>query len=267
MDTLNREPAGRLRRLSDLSDYDVADDRPDVRGWKIDDAAGHTLGKVDDLVVDTGTMTVQYLELKLDRKPLNLDRDKHAIVPVQHAHLDRDNKRIHVPGLTGATAATLPEFTGGDQDRYSGAGWDKWAGGRQPEQSQRLTRAEEELRIGKRQREGEIRAVKHVETERVREDVPVRREEPFVERRPVSGREGREMRGAGIGDDDEIRMPIVEEEAVVEKRPVVKEELVVGKQVRDDTQRVETDVRRERIDVDEKGKGRVEERDPNFRNR
>ena len=50
--------------------------------------------------------------------------------------------------------------------------------------------------------------------------------------------------------DDEIRIPVVEEELVVEKRPVVKEELVIKKSEVTRQQKVEADLRRERVDVE-----------------
>ena len=49
---------------------------------------------------------------------------------------------------------------------------------------------------------------------------------------------------------DEVRIPLTEEELVVEKRPVVKEELVVGKRVVEDRDVVEAEVRREEFDID-----------------
>ena len=50
--------------------------------------------------------------------------------------------------------------------------------------------------------------------------------------------------------DDEIRVPVVEEEIVVEKRPVVKEELVVKKSAVTREQKVEADLRKERVEVE-----------------
>ena len=55
---------------------------------------------------------------------------------------------------------------------------------------------------------------------------------------------------AEVGDD-EVAMPVTEEEVVVEKRPVVKEEIRIRKDVVEDTQIVEEDVRREEIDVED----------------
>ncbi|MDF2701356.1 MAG: conserved domain [Rubrobacteraceae bacterium] len=49
----------------------------------------------------------------------------------------------------------------------------------------------------------------------------------------------------------EVRVPLTEEEVVVEKRPVDKEEVRIRKDVVEDTEVVEEDVRREEIDVDD----------------
>jgi uncharacterized protein (TIGR02271 family) len=51
--------------------------------------------------------------------------------------------------------------------------------------------------------------------------------------------------------DDEVRMPVTEEEVVVEKRPVAKEEIRIRKDVVEDTEVVEEDVRREEVDVED----------------
>jgi uncharacterized protein (TIGR02271 family) len=67
-----------------------------------------------------------------------------------------------------------------------------------------------------------------------------------VERVPVEG----EATEAQIGQD-EVVMPVTEEEVVVGKRPVVKEEVRIRKDVVEDTEVVEEDVRREEIDVED----------------
>ena len=83
-------------------------------------------------------------------------------------------------------------------------------------------------------------------TDREQVSVPKRREEVSVERVPVD----EEGTGAEIGED-EISMPMVEEEVVVDKRPVVKEEIRVRKDVVQDEELVEEDVRREEVDIED----------------
>ena len=111
----------------------------------------------------------------------------------------------------------------------------------------RVQRTEEELAAGTREREaGEVRVKKNVRTDRESVAVPTRHEEVSVERVPLSG----EASEAEIGED-EVLVPVTEEEVVVSKRPVVKEEVRIRKDVVEDTQIVEEDVRREEIDVED----------------
>ena len=117
----------------------------------------------------------------------------------------------------------------------------------------RVQRTEEELRAGTREREaGAINVRKRVRTDREQIEVPTRHEEVTVERVPVE--EGTTSE-AQIGED-EISVPVTEEEVVVEKRPVAKEEVRIRKDVVEDTEVVEEDVRREEVDVDEGTTGR-----------
>ncbi len=112
----------------------------------------------------------------------------------------------------------------------------------------RVQRTEEELAAGTRERgAGALNVRKRVRTDREQIEVPTRREEVSVERVPVSEGTATE---AQIGED-EVRVPVTEEEVVVEKRPVAKEEVRIRKDVVEDTQVVEEDVRREEIDVDD----------------
>jgi len=112
----------------------------------------------------------------------------------------------------------------------------------------RVQRTEEELRAGTREREaGSVSVRKRVRTDRERLEVPTRHEEVSVERVPVSEGTASE---AQIGED-EVRVPVTEEEVVVEKRPVAKEEVRIRKDVVEDTEVIEEDVRREEIDVED----------------
>ena len=43
-----------LRRLRDLTDFEVADDNPDVRGWTVRGSDGQSLGVVHELIVEPG---------------------------------------------------------------------------------------------------------------------------------------------------------------------------------------------------------------------
>ena len=118
----------------------------------------------------------------------------------------------------------------------------------------RVQRSEEELRAGTREREaGAMKVRKRVRTDREQIEVPTKHEEVTVERVPVEG----EATEAQIGED-EVTVPVTEEEVVVDKRAVAKEEIRLRKDVVEDTEVVEEDVRREEIDVEdatERGSG------------
>ena len=114
-----------------------------------------------------------------------------------------------------------------------------------------VTRREEELDTGTTVEEtGAVRARKHVETEHVEDVVPRTREEADVERV-----------AAGEGDSGEIEtlpdgsvsIPILEEELVVTKRTVVRERIVVRKRTVTEEERVEADLRKERVELETSG--------------
>ena len=117
----------------------------------------------------------------------------------------------------------------------------------------RLRRYEEDLDVQKVSREaGEVVVNKTVVEETKTVEVPVRREEVHIERRPVSG--------ASTGNDaeafseDSIRVPVMEEQVEVRKvaRPV--EEIEISKSSTEDTERVEETLRREEFDIDDQSK-------------
>jgi uncharacterized protein (TIGR02271 family) len=112
----------------------------------------------------------------------------------------------------------------------------------------RVQRTEEELVAGTREVEaGQVIVRKRVVTDRERIEVPTRHEEVTVERVPVSESTATE---AEIGDV-EVVVPVTEEEVVVEKRAVAKEEVRIRKDVVEDTEVVEEEVRREEVDVED----------------
>lgn len=276
--TRTPDAAGGLRSLDELDDYKVASGDPDIRGWEVK-AGGRKIGKVDDLIVDLSAMQVRYMDVEIDhdvfsaagRGELKEDQ-RHVLIPIGTAQLDDDNDDVIVSGLDTARLGEYPTHTRGQIDReheqsilafygvrggaerdenfYGGDSFDqdRFFGGRRRgrESEQYVTRSEEELAVGKHAKHaGDVKVSKHVETEHVEKKVPVTREEVTVERRPATGRHAK----GDIGED-EIVMPISEEEVVVEKRVMPKEEVVIKKHTVRDEKTVEADLRKERIDVD-----------------
>ena len=143
--------------------------------------------------------------------------------------------------------AVLAEPESGD---YPGSG--------ATEDEVKVQRAEEEIRVETREREaGAMRVRKRVRTDRERIEVPKKRVEVTVERVSVDEDTVPAVEGATTAPEigeEEIVVPVIEEEIVVEKRPVVKEEIRIRKQVVEDTEVVEEDVRREEIEIDEQSR-------------
>jgi uncharacterized protein (TIGR02271 family) len=268
----------RIVPLDELSDFKVADDDPDVRGWDVLSADGRRIGEVENLLVDRTAMKVRYLDVEVDDDLVQQDRERHVLIPIGYARLDRDDSRIMVDSLNSSDIGALPAYanepitrdyenslrtswdrghsqttTGADRDFYAHESYDdnRFYGREQRAGEERVTLSEEQLAVGKRQHEaGAVNVGKHVHTEHVREEVPVRREEVTVERRPISGDA---MDATPRIGEDEIRIPVTEEELVVEKRAVPKEELVVKKRTVEETETVEADLRREHAEVHREG--------------
>ena len=153
------------------------------------------------------------------------------------------------PGITmgDIESGTFREHPPGEEGVYDQAGSD-------PEDELRVQRTEEELTAGTREREaGALNVRKRVRIDHETVEAPTRHEEVTVERVPVEGEATASE--AEIGDE-EVRVPVTEEEVVVEKRPVAKEEIRVRKDVVEDVETVEEDVRREEVDVEDQTKRR-----------
>jgi uncharacterized protein (TIGR02271 family) len=120
----------------------------------------------------------------------------------------------------------------------------------------RVQRSEEELRAGVREREaGQVNLKKSVRTEREVVRVPKRREEVVIERVPVDG-EASTATEADIGEEEEVVVQVFEEEVVVTKRVVLKEEIRLRKRVVQDEETVEVDLRKEEVEIDDqRGRG------------
>jgi uncharacterized protein (TIGR02271 family) len=113
-----------------------------------------------------------------------------------------------------------------------------------------MTRSEEELRVGKTEREaGRARLRKYVVTDQVQETVPVRREELRIEREPITDANvGDAMDGPAISEE-EHEVVLHEEEVVVDKRAVPKERVRLDKDTVTEERRVSEGVRKEQVEL------------------
>jgi photosynthetic reaction center H subunit len=107
----------RVAPLNELDDYKVAEGDPDVRGWVVLGADGQRIGKVDELLADTVAMKVRYLDVEVDDDLLETREERHVLIPIGYARLDRDEDRIYVDALNASAVAALPEYTRGSMTR------------------------------------------------------------------------------------------------------------------------------------------------------
>ena len=242
-------------------------------GYEVYDPNGEKIGKVDDLFINESDQP-EYVGVKMGF----LGLEGTSLIPWELTRVDEQGHRIEV-SVDKAQVKEGPSFdddrditpeyeervyshyglqraqTNGEQRGAYGEYYaDEQRGhvehdrDRRDDDELRVQRIEEELRVGTREREaGALTVRKRVRTDREQVRVPTRHEEVSVERVPVDGREASE---AEIGGD-EVSMSVVEEEVVVEKRPVVKEELRIRKDVVEDEEVVEADVRKEEVDVED----------------
>ncbi|HZQ25699.1 MAG TPA: YsnF/AvaK domain-containing protein [Terriglobales bacterium] len=167
---------------------------------------------------------------------------------------------VSVTGSRSNEARSILQNTGGDlRERGFDATAASGTGLSNAGQDYRIQLRGEVLRTYReRVQRGEVRLRKEVVTENRTVDVPVTREELVIER--VAG-SGAPVEDTGeIGSGQEIRVPLTEERARVEKQPVVNEEVRVAKRAVQNTQRVSDDVKHEELRVDKDGDVEVDTR-------
>ena len=236
--------------LDELHDLTVAADDVDPRGWAVYSQDGQRLGEVKELLVDTAAMQVRYLEVEVDRgvagAPAGAGDNRRVLFPVGTARLDDADDRVFV-NASAASVAGLPAYTRGgpvsrDHEDAVRSGFVTAAG----------------TTAGTAAAPGEITAAEldyynhdHYDTANFygnrRRDAaadPDALPEGIGDRRAAAPAEAR-----AIGDE-EVRVPVNAEEAVIQKRTVVREVLVIKKRALMENQTLEIDLRRERVDVD-----------------
>ena len=99
-----------LRRLRDLTDFEVADGNPDVRGWTVRGNDGQALGTVFELIVEPEAMKVRYLDVELDSHFNINEHENHILLPIGAASLDDDGDNVFVPALNVESVLKYPHY-------------------------------------------------------------------------------------------------------------------------------------------------------------
>jgi uncharacterized protein (TIGR02271 family) len=168
--------------------------------------------------------------------------------PVASAHLTNPTSTKMQGSTTGA--ASTAAMSGSNTMAGSGAACDTGFKTGTHAEGQTMKLHEERLQVDKQPVEtGEVRLRKEIVTEHQTVDVPVTREEVIIERHPASGK----ATSANLTGNEEIRVPVREEQVTIDKQAVVKEEVSLSKRNVSDTKRVDETVRREELRVDSEG--------------
>jgi hypothetical protein len=88
-----------LVALRNLNSWTVSEGEPDIRGWRITTVSDRLLGKVDDLLIDTDSHEVVFIDVELP------DADRHTFVPIRVAHIDRVRRAIIMDSADVPTAS------------------------------------------------------------------------------------------------------------------------------------------------------------------
>jgi uncharacterized protein (TIGR02271 family) len=245
----------------------------EVKEWRGRNAVGPNedkLGSIEDIYLDEDTGKPEWVALKTGLFGGNLsfaplaEAKEHG----EHIHLPytkdqvKDSPNVDADGkLSQEEEAALYKHYGleygenrSDSGLAEGQRDERPAVGRDtsgPTTNDAMTRSEEELRVGKTQREvGKARLRKYTVTENVTKTVPVQREEVRIEREPITD--------ANVGDaldgpdlsEEEHEVTLHAEEVVVDKDVVAKERVRLDKDTVVENREVSEEVRKEVIDAD-----------------
>ena len=207
--------------LDSLSDWALDNESQDIRNRTLVTPAGEKIGVVQDLLVDRGQERVTAIRLEDGR-----------CCGVERLEIEDDAVIYHAKG-TGVAAGTAAGRHGDSKHA-----------------EQRIPVVEEQVAIGKRAVEGgSIRVTTRVVSDDVNKDVKLRDETVDVNRRAV----GKNLTGAeaaALMKDGTVEVTEHDEEALVSKQAVLKEEVVVSKDTDVRTERVSETAKRTEVDVD-----------------
>ena len=233
----------------------------EARGSTVYSHDGEKIGTVEEIFYDEETNEPEWLGIGT-----GLLGTKRVLVPVAGADLSGDGLTVRYskeqvkdsPDIDGdeisqETERELYSYYGLEySERQSDTGLPEAQRqsadvGEAREREGAVTRAEEELRVGKRPVEvGRARLRKWVETEPVQMDVELQRETARVTREPVDT----PVSDAEIGEE-EVEVGLRGEAPVVEKQTVAKERVALEKDVETRRETVTDEVRKERVDIDD----------------
>ena len=203
-EVVEERPMGGLARLGDLGDFRVAKGVTDPRGWKVVAGDGTKLGEVSELIVDQGSLSTRYLDVKVDEKPLELEPlDRHVLIPAERVRLDRKGKHVVADGLFARDLGTYPVYGGLPLDRDTelrlARAWER-DGDRRPADPETVRF------FGARARPGDTAPGAQARRMRIRDG-------------RMGDEESHEDDSILAGDGDEVRIRVSGDDIVIERNP------------------------------------------------
>jgi len=95
----------RLKKLSESTQFDVAGDSHDIRGWSVVDEHGTELGKVEDLLYDTDTEQVRYVIVEC--------YGRFVLLPLGVLGFEHEPRRVVAIGYAQDRLKGLAPYVGG----------------------------------------------------------------------------------------------------------------------------------------------------------
>ena len=221
---------------------------------------GKKIGKVGEVYLDDQTGRPEWITVNT-----GIFGTSESFVPVSEATFSGD--RLTVPydndKIKGAPNVSADGHLSPDEERelyaYYGVGYGSvdvqpTSGGNDTSRQSTdgaVTRSEEQLRVGTRTEEvGRARLRKYVETEKVTQTVPVRKEKAVLEREPITEANSDKATAGAEIQENEHEIQLYEEEPVVQKTTTPVERVRLGTEVVTENETVTDEVRKERIEVD-----------------
>ena len=215
---MDNDRDARLTRLEDLKGFQVAEGDHDIRGWEVRTPDDRKIGKVEELIVDPAERRVRYMDVKVDRKVLGIDDDRHILVPIGAARLREDGhdvliERLPVQGLAGAPVYNRGAIT------------------RDYETSLREYYGATAATVPADYYKDDLYDDSHLRTRK--EDKTVAREavakEAAAEDAVAADAAARDASALPRVGDNEVTVPLVADQEVVVRRPGTDEEIIIRK--------------------------------------
>jgi len=107
----NYNESNRLQELGG-SDFEIADNQPNIKGWTVKDPQGQTIGEVEELIFDVQSRKVRYMVVDLESSVLDLE-PRDVLVPIGLAQLNDSDDDVILPNITAEQLRALPTYEKG----------------------------------------------------------------------------------------------------------------------------------------------------------